>query len=106
MTQLLQGTTPKITFDLSNTGFTVSQITAAELTVESREYKLTLTLSDMTTDTANNKLSYQFTEVQTLKLNDNTTAYYQLYIKVGTEIYGTKKARCTVFEDIKGSVMT
>lgn len=105
MNSILQGTTPTIIFDFSDSGLTVGSLTAAELTVVSKATKLTKTLSQMTVDSANNKLSYGFTEDETLKLSFTTDAWYQLYVKVGTEIYGTVKLPCDILQDIKGEAM-
>lgn len=105
MNNMLQGTTPTIIFNFANSGLTVSSIDAAELTIVSRNYKITKILTDMTKDTTNNKLSYHFTEAETLALNNVSNAYYQLYVEIDGEIYGTQKALCGVFEDIKGGAM-
>lgn len=106
MNNMLQGTTPTIVFNFANSGLNVSDIDKAELTVLSRTYKLTKNLAAMTADTVNNKLSYHFTEAETLALNSVSNAYYQLYVEIDGEIYGTQKALCGVFEDIKGGAMT
>lgn len=105
MNAMLQGTTPKLTFDFTNAGITVGDLDAAELTVTSKAVKITKTLSQMTVDTANNKLSYTFTEGETLQLSDTADAWYQLYVKVDAEIYGTKKTPVNIFQKIKGEAM-
>lgn len=105
MTSMLQGTTPTLTFDFSDSGLTVSSLTAAELTISSKTYKVTHDISEMTVDSANNKLSYQFTEAETLQLDPNCNAYYQLYVEVSGEIYGTKKTACIISQKIKGEAM-
>lgn len=105
MNSVLQGTTPKLTFNLENATFTVSQITGAELTITSKIYSVTHDLSDMVVDSANNRLSYTFTEDETLNLNKDYATYYQLYVKVGSEIYGTIKTPVNVFQKIKGEAM-
>ena len=106
MKSILQGTTPTIVFNFENSGLAVADIDAAELTITSKNEKITHALSDMTVDTTNNKLSYHFTEAETLKLNAVTNAYYQLYINIDGEIYGTVKALCGIYVDIKGTVMS
>ena len=105
MKAILQGTTPTIVFNFANTGLDVSDLTAAELTVTSQTYKLTKTKSQMTVDTGNNKLSYHFTEAETLALSYVSNAYYQLYVEIDGEIYGTQKTLCDIFQDIKGGAM-
>lgn len=105
MNAMLQGTTPKLSFDFTNAGFTVGDLDAAELTITSKAVKITKTLSQMTVDTANNKLSYGFTEDETLRLSDTSDAWYQLYVKVDIEIYGTKKKPIDILKDIKGEAM-
>ena len=105
MTNLLQGTTPKIPFNFADTGFDVSDFDEAELTVSSGALTVTHTLSEMTADTTNNRLSYQFGEKETLQFYDKANAYYQLYVKIDNEVYGTKKAMCNIFQKLKGSVM-
>ena len=103
MNSILQGTTPVLTFDFTNSGLSVADFDEAELTVTSKNETFTHTLSEMTV--AGNKLSYQFTEAETLTLSDVTNAYYQLYVKIDGEIYGTRKALCNIFTDIKGEAM-
>lgn len=105
MNAMLQGTTPKLTFDFTNAGITVGDLDAAELTITSKAVKITKTLSQMTVDTANNKLSYGFAEDETLRLSDTSDAWYQLYVKVDSEIYGTKKKPIDILKDIKGEAM-
>lgn len=105
MNNLLQGTTPTITFDFSDSGLTVSSATKAELTVTSGNVTVTHALADMTVDSVNNTLSYHFTEAETLTFNSNYDAFYQIYVEVGGEIYGTIKAPCGIFQDIKGEAM-
>lgn len=105
MKTMLQGTTPTIIFGFDNTGFTVSQVAKAELTLSSLGNTYTHTLSEMTVNTSNNTLSYNLTEAETLALNDKFDAYYQLYVKIGDQIYGTKRTQCNIFQKIKGSVM-
>lgn len=106
MTTMLQGTTPKINFDFTNSGLSVSDIDAAELTIDSAGKTVTHVLSDMTVNTSDNTLSYQFTEAETLLLNDKYDAFYQLFIKIDSEVYGTKKKPCNIFQKLKGSVMS
>lgn len=103
MKSILQGTTPSITFHFANSGLSVSDIDEAELTITSKGEAITHTLNEMAV--AGNDLTYHFTEDETLRLNDVTNAYYQLYVKIGGEIYGTIKALCNVHTDIKGRAM-
>lgn len=105
MNSILQGTTPTITFNFADSGLSVGNLTAAELTVTSKAVKLTKTLSQMTVDSANNKLSYGFTEEETLQLSDTADAWYQLFVEVSGEIYGTIKTKCDIFQKIKGEAM-
>lgn len=105
MHSILQGTTPTFNFNFADSGLSVGDLTAAELTITSRAMKLTKALSAMTVDTANNKLSYAFTEEETLELDHVQDAWYQLFVKVGSQIYGTKKKRLDIHEDIKGEAM-
>ena len=105
MNSILQGTTPTLSFDFADAGFTVGDIDAAELTISSLATKITHPLTDMTVDSANNKLSYSFTEAETLQLSATGDAWYQLYVRVDSEIYGTRKTPCNVFQKIKGEAM-
>lgn len=105
MKTMLQGTTPTVVFGFSNSGLSVSDVSKAELTISSVNKQFTHTKGEMVVNTSNNTLAYTFTEEETLMLNDKYDAYYQLYVKIGGQIYGTKKTPCNIFQKVKGSVM-
>ena len=105
MNQILQGTTPTVNFDFSDSGISVSSITAAELTFQSKATKVTHVLSELTVDSVNNKISYTLTEAETLALDFVCNAYYQLFVDVSGVKYGTKKTPLNIFEKIKGEAM-
>ena len=105
MNQILQGTTPTINFDFSDSGISVGDITAAELTVVSKATKITHALSDLSVDSVNGTISYTFTEAETLALDFNSNAFYQLYVEADGVIFGTKKAPVDIFQKIKGEAM-
>lgn len=106
MYNILQGTTPSFVIDFTDTGLDVSDITKAELTITSGSTIQTYTLSEMTADTSENTLTYQFTEDETLALESKYTNYWQLYVYISGEIYGTVKQAFKLHDKLKGEAMT
>ena len=105
MEKLLQGTTPYLTISFEDTGLDVSDFSEAELTLKSGTAKVTKELSAMSVDTENNTLAYHFTETDTLSLSTTAAVYWQIYVKIGAEIFGTRAERVRIFDKIKGTVM-
>ena len=102
---VLQGTTPILRMNFADTGLSVANFDAAELTLKSRTKIVTKTLSDMTADTTNNKLSYHFTEDETLAFPYGSALTWQLFVRVGSERYGTQEATISIDKKTKGAKM-
>jgi hypothetical protein len=102
---ILQGTTPVLTIPFEGTNLDVSNFDAAELTLKSRTKVVTKTLAQMSADTENNKLSYHFTEAETLAFPYDTALTWQLFVRVGSERYGTKEAQFSIERKTKGAAM-
>lgn len=95
MASILQGTTPSITFNISEDDFLVGDVTKLELTFQNDGKTVTKHLSDVTM--ADNSITYTFTEAETLALNPTARLYYQL--RFGFQdgsIVGTAKASLNV----------
>lgn len=105
MENLLQGTTPYLVIDFTDTGLDVSDLTAAELTLKSGFTKLTYALPSMTVDTSANTLTYHFTENDTLTLSTTAAVTWQVFVKFGGEIYGTEAERVNIFRKEKEEAM-
>lgn len=102
---ILQGTTPLFVIPFDGTGISVSNFDEAELTLTQKGQKVTHYLNEMIADTEENTLSYHFTETETLALQKGEAMSWQIYVKIGTEVYGTDSARITVKGKDKGAVM-
>lgn len=102
---ILQGTTPLFVIPFDGTGISVSYFDEAELTLTQKGQKVTHYLNEMIADTEENTLSYHFTETETLALQKCEAMSWQIYVKIGTEVYGTDSARITVKGKDKGAVM-
>lgn len=97
MASILQGTTPSITFNISEDDFLVGDVTKLELTFQNDGKTVTKDLSAVTLDAAANNITYTFTEAETLALNPTARLYYQL--RFGFQdgsIVGTAKASLNV----------
>ncbi len=105
METLLQGTTPYLVIDFTDTGLDVSDFSAAELTLKSNITKRTYGLSAMIADAQANTLTYHFTEADTLALTATAPVYWQIYVKVGVEIFGTEAEQVQIFKKEKGAAM-
>lgn len=102
---ILQGTTPVLVIPFENTGLDVSDFDAAELTLKTRVKMVTKTLSQMIVDTENNKLSYHFSETETLNFPYGSLVAWQIFVRIGTEKYGTKEAVFSIDKKTKGAAM-
>lgn len=97
MSSILQGTTPSITFNISEEDFAVSDVVKLELVFSNNGKVETKGLSDVTIDADANSITYTFTEAETLALAPTARLYYQL--RFGFQdgsIVGTKKASIDV----------
>ena len=90
MAEILQGTTPIVRLTLPSS-VEYAYIAALEFIVKSGGTTIEKGLSDMTYDSASNRISYTFTQTETLALEANTFAYMQLRFKTMDDaVYGTK----------------
>lgn len=105
MENLLQGTTPYLVIDFAETGLDVSDFSAAELTLKTNINKRTYDLSAMVVDSEENTLTYHFSEADTLALSATAPAYWQIYVKVGAEIFGTEAEQLKILKKEKGAAM-
>lgn len=97
MASILQGTTPSITFNISEEDFAVSDVTKLELVFSNNGKTETKGLSDVTLDADANSITYTFTEAETLALAPTARLYYQLRFGFADgSIIGTKKASIDV----------
>lgn len=106
MDTILQGTTPYLVIDFAETGLAVTDFTAAELTVKSGTEKRTYALDAMDVDGAENTLTYHFSEEDTLAFSATAAVYWQIYVKVDDEVFGTKEEQVKIFPKSKGAVMS
>lgn len=102
---ILQGTTPLFVIPFQDTGISVADFDKAELTLTQKGQKVTHYLNEMIADSEENTLSYHFTEAETLALQKNEPMLWQIYVNIGSEIYGTDSARISVKGKDKGAVM-
>lgn len=102
---ILQGTTPLFVIPFQDTGISVADFDKAELTLTQKNQKVTHYLNEMIADPEENTLSYHFTEDETLALQKNEPMLWQIYVNIGSEIYGTDSARISVKGKDKGAVM-
>lgn len=85
-----RGTTPIIVLELPD-DIIVSDIAAAYMTMQvSGETVIEKELTDMSVNTAQNTLSYKFTQAETLSLVAGTLVKYQWRFRVGTDAYATQ----------------
>ena len=102
---ILQGTTPLFVIPFKDTGISVSNFDKAELTLTQKGQKTTHYLNEMIADSDENTLSYHFTEEETLALAKNEAMMWQIFVKIGSEVYGTDSAKISVKGKDKGAVM-
>lgn len=102
---ILQGTTPLFIIPFQETGISVSDFDKAELTLTQKGQKVTHYLNEMIADPDENTLSYHFTEEETLALAKNEAMMWQIFVKIGSEVYGTDSAKISVKGKDKGAVM-
>ena len=59
----------------------------------------------MIADPEENTLSYHFSETETLALQKNESMMWQIFVKIGSEVYGTDSAKISIKGKDKGAVM-
>jgi hypothetical protein len=106
MDTILQGTTPYLVIDFADTGLDVADFDAAELTVTSGSEKRTYDLDDMDVDAVENTLTYHFSEGDTLALSATAAVFWQIYVKVDDEVFGTRPEQVKIFTKMKGEAMS
>ena len=102
---ILQGTTPLFVIPFEGTGISVSDFDKAELTLTQKGQKTTHYLGEMIADPEENTLSYHFSETETLALQKNESMMWQIFVKIGSEVYGTDSAKISIKGKDKGAVM-
>lgn len=102
---ILQGTTPLFVIPFKGTGISVSDFDKAELTLTQKGQKVTHYLNEMLADPEENTLSYHFSEAETLALAKSEAMQWQIYVQIGSEVYGTDSERIMVKGKDKGAVM-
>ena len=89
MEQIVRGTTPSLIIDFSGVteipDFNVEDISAASLVIKRRTQRLELGLADMSVE--DNKLSYHFTQEQTLAFTAGEIITLDMHIVVNGERY-------------------
>lgn len=91
--KILQGTTPYLAIKIKKSDALVDDIADLELTISSRTTApLIKGLSDCVIDNEENKISYHFTESETLSFPPEGNIKWQLRLRtVDNEIFGTKE---------------
>lgn len=102
---ILQGTTPLFVIPFEGTGISVSDFDKAELTLTQKGQKTTHYLGEMIADPEENTLSYHFSETETLALQKNESMMWQIFVKIGSEVYGTDSDKISIKGKDKGAVM-
>lgn len=97
MNGILQGTTPALVLELPEM-VPVDTITKVELTIKQRGAISISHKADVQFDTAENTIIKEFSETETLALDDSQPLYYQLRVETPNGIYGTIGARVEVFD--------
>ena len=105
MASILQGTTPVLEIPFSDSGFSVTDISEAQLTFRISGSVYTHTLSELEVDESGETLLYHFGERETMAFAAGETLTWQLYVKVNGEVYGTKESALGIIEKIKGAIM-
>ncbi len=106
MASILQGTTPSITFNISEDDFAVTDVTKLELTFSNDGNTVKKALDAVALDAAANSITYTFTESETLQLRPQNALVYQLRFQFQDgSIVGTKKASLRVDDLISEAVM-
>lgn len=89
MEQIVRGTTPSLIIDFSEVpefpDFNVEDISSAALVIKRRTQRLELGLADMSVE--DNKLSYHFTQEQTLAFTADEIITLDMHIVVNGERY-------------------
>ena len=89
MEQIVRGTTPSLIIDFSSVteipDFSVEDISAASLVIKRRTERKELGLADMSVE--DNKLSYHFTQEQTLAFRAGELINLDMHIVVNGERY-------------------
>lgn len=100
--RIIQGTTPTLTINIEN-DIPISEAEAIELTFKNGTSTLIKGLSDVTID--EKKISYHFTEAETLAFAPESTLYWQFRIKIGNDIYGIPVQQMKVSDLLSEEVM-
>lgn len=107
MASILQGTTPSITFNISEDDFAVTDVTKLELVLQNGPTILRKGLTDVSVDAEANSITYTFTEAETLALKPQNALNYQLrFAFQDGSIVGTRKASVRVEDLISEAVMS
>lgn len=104
MSGILQGTTPSLVITVPD-DVALANITGLELTLAHKNTKTVLGASDVTIDTEDNTITYQFTEEQTLALDPKAMLVWQLRLRNSSGIVGTLPASIKVYDLISEDVM-
>ena len=103
---ILQGTTPTLTITVNPDELLLSDVTEIELTFLSGTTVTQKAMADLTIDTEANKLSYTFTEAETLALSATAMLIWQARFKLTSGvIVGTVKKSIKVIDLISEEVM-
>ncbi len=106
MDSILQGTTPVLELEFDTDDFLVTDVVKLELTFLHKRQKTIHGLDDVSIDTANNCISYHFTEEETLNLDYKLPLLYQVRLKLSDgEIVGTEKESLSVTDLMSEEVM-
>ena len=104
MNGILQGTTPHLEITIPDT-CPLSAVNAIELTIKHKDQVTKYGMSDVTVDTTNNKITYVFSETQTLALDPKAPVIWQLRLKTSGGILGTAEQEIRVYDLISEDVM-
>lgn len=104
---ILQGTTPTLTITVDTDDFNVSDVTELELAIKNGSTLNLYGLSDVTLDSTENTIAYQFTEAETLALDPKNNLVYQLrFMFSDGSIVGTNALSIRVSKLYSTAVMT
>ena len=115
MSEILQGTTPSLKIVINKTDFLVSSIVKLELAMTQKRSSssphdisiCTHGLEDVYLDTANNTITYTFTEAETLSMLPDKPLLYQLrFLFADGSIVGTKRMSLQVADLMSEEVMS
>lgn len=86
MENIIRGTTPTLVVDFKNV-LSVSSITDAVLTIRKRSGTDKVMLSDLDVDTTNDKISYHFSQAETLALAHGDKVRFEMDVLADGERY-------------------